>query len=706
MATRKEERYYYADGERIELTPSQQFVAVRPTAGSDGIKAVAESLDYPGQVLTLDDRDLVVVCTSDEVDTPSGVTSPTFNSVTSRVKSTKAMVAGPTVFEVAGAGLLGMIPTGEIIIKFDEGVGSERRAELLAEVGATVERDEYPEPGAVLASVADEDAAFDVTAALFANPEIEYAEPEFIQVSRKPDAVNTLMMNGLTEDIVDLDEMTAEAIKPVITAVPLVPPNDPGYASQWGLSKIEAPAAWEISSGDASLKVAVIDEGCDIGHEDIGFHLPGYDAFDGDDNPTPSGNDAHGTAVAGIVAMQKDNGRGGVGVAPGCRVMPIRIAKGLPNGFWQTSSAKVADGIRTAVARGADVLSNSYRLAPSSAVTSALQFAATSGRGGKGTPSAVASANDDVGTVAYPARLSSSVPGLMAVGASNEWDQRKSKASLDGEDWWGSNWGPELDILAPGVHVYTSDISGSAGYRGSNYITNFNGTSSATPHVAGVMGLILSVDPELRAWEVEDIIKMSADDLGAPGRDDQTGYGRLNARTALEAAKRVWHQINVKPTFMGNQACFRTRARLFNSGINRVRINSFTLKSHSDDWSQVIDRFEYRPDPGGIMLPRSGQDLVFDRILLKANGDRRRWSYRWSASWTYTFWRPTAPGFPMAANAGMPAGQAGVAEPILGGDAGAMTDELAGAPNPTEATEAGDLVAIDRDTRTITITVR
>ena len=288
-------------------------------------------------------------------------------------------------------------------------------------------------------------------------------------------------MDPPTDELLDLDELSTGDLTPRGTAVPTALPNDPGYASQWGLAKIMAPEAWQISSGDPSLKVAVIDEGCDIAHEDIALHLPGYDAYDGNDDPTPNGSDAHGTACAGIVTMRKVNARRGVGVAPGCRVMPVRIAKGLPNGFWDTSSAKVADGIRTAVNRGADVLSNSYRLGMSNAVTSAFQYAASQGRGGKGCPSAIASANDDVGTVAYPAKLSSSIPGLMAVGASNEWDERKSKTSLDGEYWWGSNWGPELDIVAPGVHVYTSDISGPAGYSGSNYVSNFNGDVIGDP---------------------------------------------------------------------------------------------------------------------------------------------------------------------------------------------------------------------------------
>jgi thermitase len=116
------------------------------------------------------------------------------------------------------------------------------------------------------------------------------------------------------------------------------------------------------------------------------------------------------------------------------------------------------------------VLSNSYSVSPSTAVTNAFTYARTNGRGGRGCPIAAATGNGDMLGVIYPARLSPAIPGFLAVGASNEWDQRKSKTSLDGESWWGSNYGPEVDVVAPGVHIYTTDIMGGAGYGGGNYV--------------------------------------------------------------------------------------------------------------------------------------------------------------------------------------------------------------------------------------------
>ncbi|UOB81979.1 S8 family serine peptidase (plasmid) [Bacillus sp. ZJS3] len=97
-----------------------------------------------------------------------------------------------------------------------------------------------------------------------------------------------------------------------------------------------------------------------------------------------------------------------------------------------------------------------------------------------------------------------------------------------------------MDVCAPGIHIVTTDIMGNGGYNpSSNYVATFNGTSAATPHVAGVAALILSVNPSLTAQQVEGILRQSTDDLGQVGRDDFTGFGRINARKAVEIAQRI-----------------------------------------------------------------------------------------------------------------------------------------------------------------------
>ena len=138
--------------------------------------------------------------------------------------------------------------------------------------------------------------------------------------------------------------------------------------------------------------------------------------------------------------------------------------------------------------------------------------------------------------VSYPADL----PGIIAVSATNHVDELKTTTSSDGEKW-GTNYGPQIAIAAPGVRNLTTDITGAGGYDGSGYFPMFNGTSSSTPLVAGAAALVLSVAPELPATEVRKLLCETADKVGpyeyTGGRNNQFGHGRLNVLKAVTAAK-------------------------------------------------------------------------------------------------------------------------------------------------------------------------
>jgi hypothetical protein len=339
--------------------------------------------------------------------------------------------------------------------------------------------------------------------------------------------------------------------------------NDTNLANQWSLNNTGSSiqfngtpgcdmkifSAWGITTGSASIKVAVIDEGVDLAHPDLLANLlPGYDGNGLGSAGGPSGDDAHGTACAGIIAGVGNNNLGVAGVAYNCKIIPIRIAYSDANGNWVTSNSIIGTSIDWAwQTGGADVLSNSWGGGSSSSlINDAIGRAVTQGRGGLGSPVIFAAGNDD-GAVSYPATLSN----VISVTAMSMCNQRKSPSSCDGENFWGSNYGTGTDISAPGVKIYTCDISGSAGYTTGNYTATFNGTSSACPNAAGVMALILSSNSSLTMSSARQIIESSCDKVGGytytsnvSGQPNGTwsndlGYGRVNALAALQLAAPV-----------------------------------------------------------------------------------------------------------------------------------------------------------------------
>ncbi|HCO95570.1 MAG TPA: hypothetical protein DIU00_16745, partial [Phycisphaerales bacterium] len=327
-------------------------------------------------------------------------------------------------------------------------------------------------------------------------------------------------------------------------------PNDEYFSELWHLHNtgqislygaegtpnidINAPEAWEITTGDPNIVVAVIDNGVDSKHPDLINNLvPGYDFRDDDDLSDPSaeyfGNN-HGTACAGLIAAQGNNGIGVAGVTWNCSIMPIRIRGGGDTATLSIES-DIATAYRWAAVHGADILSNSWGyVAPVPIIHSAIVDITEIGgigRSGKGCV-VLAVVGNDGGVLQWPARYAE----VIAVGATDNADIRHEY----------SNYGEELDIMAHGSAgdlnslgrgtLCTTDISGSRGQNNKwgtllygplvdidvDY-AYMGGTSSACPVAAGVAALILSVDPNLTNEEVKQILYRSAKDLGDPGWD-------------------------------------------------------------------------------------------------------------------------------------------------------------------------------------------
>jgi len=229
------------------------------------------------------------------------------------------------------------------------------------------------------------------------------------------------------------------------------------------------------------------------------------------------------------------------GVAGGCSLMAARIAySDRRGGNWKTSDAWIARAIDWAWKNGADVISNSWRAPESSAITNAIMRAKTKGRSGLGAAVVVAAGNSDR-SCDYPADLKE----VLTVAASNQFDEAKTPDSQDGDTDWGSSFGPNVDIAAPGIQNFTTDIMGQEGYNQApppegNYNPKFRGTSSSTPIVAGAIGLVLSANPDLTETQVCALIRSTADKVGGiaydDGRNDRMGHGRLNVLRAVRAA--------------------------------------------------------------------------------------------------------------------------------------------------------------------------
>lgn len=334
--------------------------------------------------------------------------------------------------------------------------------------------------------------------------------------------------------------------------IPQYEPDDVYYPNQWGMendgtnppdgigtpdSDMDASRAWDISTGSPETVIAIIDEGVQLDHEDLVEKIVAeYSAIPDDEDSNPNNDDdSHGTNCAGIAAATTNNSLGVAGICPECSLMPVQIAYSQFNGvYWITKDSWIADAFIWAVDNGADVLSNSWGGGtPSNLIDEAITYAITNGRDGLGSIVFFAAGNSN-SDVIYPARNDD----VIAVGATSPCDERKNPSSCDGENW-GSCYGPELDVVAPGVEWWSTDMMGKAGYVDGNYFDHMNGTSSATPAAAGVAGLILSHAPCLTGAQVREILQQSAEDLvgppeeDIPGWDEYMGWGRINANDAL-----------------------------------------------------------------------------------------------------------------------------------------------------------------------------
>jgi len=319
-------------------------------------------------------------------------------------------------------------------------------------------------------------------------------------------------------------------------------PNDPNFPNQWGLTKINCPAAWDRTTGSANVVIAVIDSGIDLDHPELtALLVQGRDMVDLGPNPIPPpgfhfegdfmGRDdvpqdevGHGTHVAGTIACASNNATGVAGVTWNCRLMPVKVLTRIVNNANANdvrgvgSAADIAAGIRFAVDQGARVLNLSLGGTVDTQVErDAIAYAISQGAvvvAAMGNGFLPPNNNQDSFPAAYP--------DVVAVGGINQADQRAPF----------SQTGPHIDVVAPGVGVLSTVWD--------NGYATMDGTSMASPHVAGVAALILSCNSNLTGVQAADIIRQTArplrDNPADPVPNDTYGFGCVDAKAAIGRA--------------------------------------------------------------------------------------------------------------------------------------------------------------------------
>ncbi|PKR82249.1 hypothetical protein CW751_02645 [Brumimicrobium salinarum] len=365
-------------------------------------------------------------------------------------------------------------------------------------------------------------------------------------------------------------------------------PNDTYFSStnQYGLFKIQAEQAWNISTGSSNVVVAVTDNAIDVDHPDLtNIITGGYDAVDQDYDPRPCGSNVgqHGTHVSGTVGCETDNGLGLASIGFGIRVMPIKIGdcSGRLTGGY--------DGIVYAANNGADVINMSWGSAGSSNYGQNVINNAWNA----GSILVAAAGNDDVSTQFYPAAYNN----VVTVASTNDTDSKS----------WFSNYGNWIDIAAPGSDIFSTDEQG--GY------TSLSGTSMASPLVAGLLGLMKSYAPSATNTDLINCLYTSADDIYPqnPSYTGQLGNGRINAFAALNCLSSFNTQYDASIQSVSSPVgaiCSPS----FNPTIELTNVGSATLTGAviSYDWGGAVQTYNW----SGSLATGQSETVVIPSVTL------------------------------------------------------------------------------------------
>jgi len=351
----------------------------------------------------------------------------------------------------------------QILVKFKPDVSLPEAAEIHRQLGGQV-KDSIAGIGVRVVTV-PKGQAMEKAQAYSSNARVAYAEPDFV----------------------------AEAIGS---------PDDPGLGNQWGMVKIQAPRAWEVTTGSTSINIAIVDTGVDLDHPDLAGKIVSNINFS--TSGTVDDVYGHGTHVAGIAAAMTNNGIGVAGLGYTSTIMNVKVLGDTGSGAY----SGVASGIIWAADNGAEVINLSLGgSSASSTLEDAINYAWS-----KGVVVVAAAGNNGDTTPSYPAYYTNCV----------------AVAATDTDDTlaYFSNYGKWVDVAAPGVSIYSTLKDNGYGYK--------SGTSMASPHVAGLAALVFTTVSDANGDgrlndEVRSRIEATCDDIGVSG----IGHGRINAAGAV-----------------------------------------------------------------------------------------------------------------------------------------------------------------------------